>query len=673
MNLMNDVGDDGALREAGEMGEAEADAAVPPEPRPSVLDRLRAIDGIEWSVFALFAISLVLHLWNLGARAYHHDESQHAAFSYYFASGGGYRHDPLLHGPLQFHVIALIFKVFGDSDFTARVFHATAGSVLVLSPLLLRRTLGNAGTVFAALFFVLSPSLLYYSRFARNDVPVALFTVMIFAGVWRYRADPRLRWLLLLSGGLALSFAAKETTYIAAAVLLLYLNAALAHALFTERHRDRPPTLPDRLVAGVWLLPTAWLFAALWRPLASVRRRLGLQERPPEADALLVVGTLVVAELAALARIPLHRLGVDAAGPGGVTVAAVVVVALLLGAALVGWLWRWDWWLACATAFFAITVPLYMSMGTHAAGVGGLFWNSLSYWLDQQEVQRGTQPWFYYLMMVPLYELLTLLPAFVGGAWLIVRQRDHFAAMVLWWFAGTLLALSVAGEKMPWLTVHLALPLAVLAAYVLGRAIPVAARHVRAGSGSILAWAGAGLAVTALGIALIVTVRTDLGLNAGHPDTPVEPLIYVQSTPEMPPLAAEIRRWIAEGRASSIVLDDSEGAGITWPWAWYLRHEGILYVGGDRIERGEFDPQAIVIRMRGPIAAPASLVRRPGNVVVYRHRWWFPEEGYRATSWASRRDGLRDGSLLGEWARFVWLRGDPAQIASLDGEVYFPQ
>ncbi len=346
--------------------------------RLSVVDRLRAIDRVGWAVVAIFGVSLVAHLWGVGARAYHHDESQHAAFSYYFASGNGYRQDPLLHGPLQFHVVALIFRVLGDSDFTGRLFHALAGSLLVASPLLLRRTLGNTGTVLAAAFLLMSPSVLYYSRYARNDVPVALFTVMMFAGAWRYRADPRLRWLLLLSTGLGLSFASKETTYIAAAVLLLYLNAALAHTLFSARHSGTEPSLYDRLRDGIWLFPTAWIFAGLWRPLGPLRRRLALDDRPPEADVLLVVGTLVLAELAALVRIPLHLANVELDGPRGQIVAGIVVVLLLL-AALVGWMWRWNWWIACAAVFFGVTVPLYMSMGTNVGGVGGLFWDSLTY------------------------------------------------------------------------------------------------------------------------------------------------------------------------------------------------------------------------------------------------------------------------------------------------------
>ena len=635
---------------------------------------VRARDLVDWTLIVLFAISLVLHLWNVGARAYHHDESQHAAYSYYYATGGGYAHNPLLHGPLQFHVIAVIFKVFGDSDVTARVYQAVMGSVLILTPLLVRRTLGNAGTIVAAVLLLLSPSLLYYSRFARNELSVAVFTVMMFAGAWRYRSDRRLRWLLVLSAGLSLSFSSKETSYISSAVLLLYLNAALAHALFWDARRGESVSLLRRAARGVWLLPTAWVFAALWGPLAGVRARLGFRERPPEADTLLVVGTLVLPELAALSRIPIQRLGLEAQE---MTIGILVVVALLVGSILVGWAWRWSWWLACAAVFFAISVPLYASMGTHVEGVGGLFWNSLSYWLDQQGVRRGTQPWFYYFMMTPLYESLALLPALAGGTWLALRRGDHFASMCLGWFAGTFVALSIAGEKMPWLTVHIALPLAILAAYVLGKAIPAAWSHLRAGDGPIVAWGASGLAAAVLAIALVVTVRADIGLNVWHPDTPIEPMIYVQSTTEIAPLADEMRAWIADGRASTIVLDDTqdtgacgeESCGITWPWAWYLRHSGIVYAVAGQVDRAEVDPRAIVIRPRGIVPASPALANRSSDVVVYRHRWWYPEENYRETTWKQ----LLTGALISDWARFVWDRGDLEQVSSLDGEIYFPK
>ena len=36
----------------------------------------------------------------------------------------------MMHGPLQFHLIALSYFLFGDNDFTARLPHALASDVL---------------------------------------------------------------------------------------------------------------------------------------------------------------------------------------------------------------------------------------------------------------------------------------------------------------------------------------------------------------------------------------------------------------------------------------------------------------------------------------------------------------------------------------------------------------
>ena len=48
----------------------------------------------------LVAVSLVLHLWLLDARSFHHDEAIHAHSSYDLVKNGNYRYDPTYHGPL---------------------------------------------------------------------------------------------------------------------------------------------------------------------------------------------------------------------------------------------------------------------------------------------------------------------------------------------------------------------------------------------------------------------------------------------------------------------------------------------------------------------------------------------------------------------------------------------
>ena len=61
---------------------------------------------LRWDILALVVIVLVggvLRFWDLGSRAYHHDESLHAVYSWYLYTGKGYVHDPLMHGPFQYH------------------------------------------------------------------------------------------------------------------------------------------------------------------------------------------------------------------------------------------------------------------------------------------------------------------------------------------------------------------------------------------------------------------------------------------------------------------------------------------------------------------------------------------------------------------------------------------
>src|SRR5215217_3292555 len=62
----------------------------------------------------LFGLALLAHLWGLGDRALHHDETLHAAYSWRLYMNQGFLHDPLLHGPFLYHIVALMYFLFGD-------------------------------------------------------------------------------------------------------------------------------------------------------------------------------------------------------------------------------------------------------------------------------------------------------------------------------------------------------------------------------------------------------------------------------------------------------------------------------------------------------------------------------------------------------------------------------
>ena len=173
-------------------------------------------------VFILL-ISFLSKIWGLGDRVMHHDESLHAYYAWELAFGEGYQHNPMLHGPLQMEAIALVFKIFGDSDFTARFLHALLGSFLVFLPYFFRSKLGNLGAIFSALLIAVSPSLLYFSRFARNDIIVVFLTLSLVVVIWNYIDSGKRRNLYLISIITALLFCTKETAYMIVFSLGVYL------------------------------------------------------------------------------------------------------------------------------------------------------------------------------------------------------------------------------------------------------------------------------------------------------------------------------------------------------------------------------------------------------------------------------------------------------------------
>ena len=105
----------------------------------------------------LFVLALFTRFYDLESRVMSHDENTHVYYSWRFIQGQGLAHDPLMHGPFQFHLIALSYFMFGDNDFTARipaVFFTIATVVFVW---FYRRYLGRAGALIGGFLYLISP------------------------------------------------------------------------------------------------------------------------------------------------------------------------------------------------------------------------------------------------------------------------------------------------------------------------------------------------------------------------------------------------------------------------------------------------------------------------------------------------------------------------------------
>ncbi len=348
-----------------------------PLPGQVAVEKRDALSGLSlpvaltWEMAAygaLIVLAFGFRLWDLGARALHHDESLHAYYSYQLLQGHGYEHSPLLHGPFQFFGTAAMFFFTGAAtDYTARVLPALFGGALVVLPVFFRGHLGRTGALITAALIAFSPALLYYSRFAREDIYVAAFTLGIVICVWRYINERRPNYLYISASLLALSFATKETTFIFVAIVLVFLNCGLRELRAAIKREARRQDQAGAVFPGG--LPFAWVIVALWPLLGGFRRRLRIEHRHPAMDVLLVLGTLAGPQFAAAMELPLEGAGVEMTSAADERWLAVpTVVTLIAASAAVGLLWGGRKWLRVAACFYVPYTLLFTAFFTDIEG-----------------------------------------------------------------------------------------------------------------------------------------------------------------------------------------------------------------------------------------------------------------------------------------------------------------
>jgi uncharacterized protein (TIGR03663 family) len=430
---------------------------------------------------AIFLLAVVSRFWDLGARAMSHDESLHALYSYYLYNGSGYVHNPMMHGPFLFHANALIYFLFGDNDYTARIVPALFGVFMVMSPLLLRRWLGRLGAIVASVLLLISPSFLYYSRYIRNDIYIAVWTILLVASLFHLLRTHKPGWLYLGAAALMLSLATKEVAYIFGYIGLVFVLEVILWE--KVRTRDHLWLYLGGAVLSVTLLIAAFLLGRLPAAASVTSGAEAAAEAVPGGVMKLFLAILIVM---------------------GGTLPAVLVSATLIRSrhprpssieeAIRALSWRH--WLVALILIFLIYALLFTTFFTNPLGLGTGLFGSISYWLAQQEVQRGGQPWYYYFLLLPMYEFVPLLFSLIALVYYLVRgtgvegrrtideadeenpvdessppeagdvvrprENARFVAFLLFWTISTLFIYSWAGEKMPWLVLHPALPMIIL-------------------------------------------------------------------------------------------------------------------------------------------------------------------------------------------------------------------
>lgn len=149
------------------------------------------------------------------------------------------------HGPLPHLLNVLAFRFFGDSDFSLRFFASLAGVGLLALLYPFRELLSSAGALGAALLLGISPLMVYYSRFAINEIFLVFFTLVMGLILYCWIFAGKKNCFFLVAAAWAFMVASKETWIINLPVILI----ALAVTYFLHKN-ELPP-----LKLGSWLTP----------------------------------------------------------------------------------------------------------------------------------------------------------------------------------------------------------------------------------------------------------------------------------------------------------------------------------------------------------------------------------------------------------------------------------
>jgi predicted membrane-bound mannosyltransferase/DNA-binding beta-propeller fold protein YncE len=510
----------------------------------------------EIAIFAgIILLAIITRFYDLGTRVMSHDESLHTYFSWLLYRGQGYQHTPMMHGAFQFHMIALSYFLFGVSDFTARIPVVLFSIATVWMVWYWGRYLGKWGAIVAGILLVLSPYMLYYGRYVRNESYTGLAGLLLLYSILRYLETGEKRYLYFVTAATILHFITKETAFIYTAQALLFLGIFFIARIIRQPWENRfahyrafiialalvalfasigagfalTGRQAETLASGETAAPAnptgttsplgtpadglststiffALAFLALVAALIILFVGHGwsnlLKER--SFDLMILLGTFVFPMLIAFPiKLLESRLNVaiptDAASVAALTQRDLIFiggfVALFFAFSIaIGMLWNRDWW-KYGAVFWGVFTIFYTTIFTNAPGFFTGLIGSLGYWLVQQGVERGSQPEYYYvLVQIPMYEFLpaigSIVAIAVGLKKLFRKNRTEaesesvlrsssepetnfgiFFSLMVWWVITSIAALTLAGERMPWLTYHMAWPMILLAGWGIGQII----------------------------------------------------------------------------------------------------------------------------------------------------------------------------------------------------------
>lgn len=616
-------------------------------------------------------------LFALGLKPVQHDESMFAYYSYNLSQGNGYEFMPILHGPLLEWVTALVFLLIGDSDATMRLFPALCGIGAIGLIFVFRASIGRRSTLLAMALLAISPTVLFFSRFCRNDMPFLFFAMLIVAVGWLYSrrfSSPYptlpptfLAMLLPILFGIAVSI--KESYVIFAFILATFCLGCRIHGKVQRIPEDDIPYynsvvhamrlhwFPILVGTGLSALFLVAIFTSFFE---HMHHRWGVIDDfkywANENKHRRIIGPFHFY----LIHLSIYELPFLAFWTGSLV---AMMGRFRDGPKLKGHRNFFYGWLVISVTtlvlFWDAALPESFDLRLH--------------------MQLGLHLWM----------ALQLIVVVGITGWKHLNRERYVHAFFDYWAGASFLVYSYAGEKVPWVTLHIAFPMIVSCALYADLAIrwcgeapakKAAAKkaepkgrgrrrakqnHVQEKDdpattptlrGSRFAATAALAAFSVIGIGWSVWLSNFLVFaNSG---SPIERHTYASSHTEF---HAEMNRVVAEAEASPLRYNTSiayEGQ-VSWPLEWTLRR-----FSGRRPSVSETtDASFVIIDNYIWEELPGYMDRYDWTPVRFRHYWQPMPLDWDAMKrpgllWREDEDGLNPG--LTEWKKLfmAMLRRD---------------
>ena len=528
-----------------------------PDPvEPQLADEPEQWD-VPWlaSCAAVVALATFMRFYGLAMRPLHHDEGVNGHFLTTLFRDGVYKYDPAnYHGPTLYYISLFFTKIFGLETLPIRWSVAIWGVLIVVLAFFLRRYIGRAGSLAAALFLALSPGMVYISRYFIHEMFFAFLGLALVISIAFFIERRKPGPLALFWIGLLLLVCFFPTTLnIAAAVAkgsqTIFWMIGIALFIFEAA-----------MIGFLIKLMLGWNEGrAVYLLLASASISLMFATKE---TAFITLGTMLIACVC----IWIWRKGyVGAASLGPEFHSSELTLSnfknafgsgtdrilLLVGAAAI---------------FIYLFVLFFSSFFSYPEGVGKAF-EAYAIWTktgSKDHTQNGT---WAYLEWIKEQELPLMIMAAIGTAFAFFRPRSKFAMFVGLWAFGLLAAYTLIPYKTPWLAISFLLPMGIAAGYAVNEFLSLAQAPAR----------NLGLMLSIGAIA--ITAYQSYVLNFVRYADEDTAYVYAHTKPEFLELVRQMEYYAdksGKGKEAKIQVVSPD----YWPLVWYTNnYKEALYQG----------------------------------------------------------------------------------------------